>query len=178
MFDYAEIVKLLLEHGARVNALSNRRLTPLNYAIIGEKEQYGSSSTIIDLLLKGGADIGAINADFLSPENNVNNHLLNTLLVQLALRNSREAYSISNIVEANKTRMEPDHSPLHIRHEIFFLTAILLGDYPQNVTINLRELQDGYEGILLFEAAILEEGDQIKNEKWPVLTKTSSTKLL
>src|SRR4051794_609860 len=48
-----EIVKLLVENGAELNALDATKWTPLHYAIFGQLE-------MVNYLLKSGADINAL----------------------------------------------------------------------------------------------------------------------
>ena len=57
--DGAEMLKLLLESGANVNANTNRKITPLHFATLNE-----NGFDIAKLLIEYGADVNALTVDF------------------------------------------------------------------------------------------------------------------
>lgn len=57
MFKGAEVVQLMVDAGADVNAVGNSNLTPLHYNLFGA--YYRGSAAVIRVLIAGGADISA-----------------------------------------------------------------------------------------------------------------------
>ena len=57
-----EIVKILIEKGANVNALDSYESTPLHYAA-----RYNNSGEAVKILIERGANVNALNIDELTP---------------------------------------------------------------------------------------------------------------
>ena len=55
-------MKILIENGAKINALDNDRSTPLHHAAMGNK-----NTEVVKILIESGANVNAQNNDKLTP---------------------------------------------------------------------------------------------------------------
>ena len=98
MFKGAEVVQLMVDAGADVNAVSNANLTPLHYNLFGAC--YRGSAAVIRVLIAAGADISARDNDGMTPlhiaVNDWNMNYVHSEPVQILLELDADISAVDN----------------------------------------------------------------------------------